>query len=244
LKRIKSTGDIFFAESDRPWVLEGANVHVSMIGFQPGQSSTRILDGIIVENIFANLSSIANISDAERLKANAVIGFIGPSPHARFDIELDIARQMLCESPNVHHKPNSDVIKAVVSGTDISAQNRNLFTIDFGILDLSEASMYESPFEYCVKNIRPQRTGKRGQTNNSWWQYERPRQEFRMALGAKGQFIATPRVSKHRIFRFYGVNTLANDGTTVFARSDDYFFGVLHSRLHEVWARAQGTQLR
>ena len=30
----------------------------------------------------------------------------------------------------------------------------------------------------------------------------------------------------------------------VFARSDDYFFGVLHSRLHEVWARAQGTQLR
>jgi type II restriction/modification system DNA methylase subunit YeeA len=30
----------------------------------------------------------------------------------------------------------------------------------------------------------------------------------------------------------------------VFARSDDYFFGVLHSQLHEVWALAQGTQLR
>ena len=29
-----------------------------------------------------------------------------------------------------------------------------------------------------------------------------------------------------------------------FARDDDYFFGVLHSRLHEVWARAQGTQVR
>jgi type II restriction/modification system DNA methylase subunit YeeA len=28
------------------------------------------------------------------------------------------------------------------------------------------------------------------------------------------------------------------------ARSDDYFFGVLHSRFHEVWALAQGTQLR
>src|SRR5207247_754800 len=26
--------------------------------------------------------------------------------------------------------------------------------------------------------------------------------------------------------------------------SDDYFFGVLHSRIHEMWARAQGTQLR
>jgi hypothetical protein len=30
----------------------------------------------------------------------------------------------------------------------------------------------------------------------------------------------------------------------VFARADDYFFGVLHGRLHEVWARVMGTQLR
>ena len=29
----------------------------------------------------------------------------------------------------------------------------------------------------------------------------------------------------------------------VFARDDDYFFGVLHSRIHEVWASALGTQL-
>jgi type II restriction/modification system DNA methylase subunit YeeA len=30
----------------------------------------------------------------------------------------------------------------------------------------------------------------------------------------------------------------------VFSREDDYFFGVLHSAAHEVWARTQGTQLR
>ena len=29
----------------------------------------------------------------------------------------------------------------------------------------------------------------------------------------------------------------------VFAREDDYTFGVLHSRPHELWALAQGTQL-
>jgi type II restriction/modification system DNA methylase subunit YeeA len=37
---------------------------------------------------------------------------------------------------------------------------------------------------------------------------------------------------------------LCNQGTLVFARDDDYFFGVLHSTTHEIWARAQGTQLR
>ncbi|MBS3764161.1 MAG: hypothetical protein KGZ25_12755, partial [Planctomycetes bacterium] len=35
-----------------------------------------------------------------------------------------------------------------------------------------------------------------------------------------------------------------DDQLIVFPRSDHYFFGVLHSRVHEVWARAQGTQLR
>ena len=28
------------------------------------------------------------------------------------------------------------------------------------------------------------------------------------------------------------------------ARDDDYTFGVLHSRVHELWARSLGTQLR
>jgi type II restriction/modification system DNA methylase subunit YeeA len=41
LKRIKESGDIFFAESDRPWVLAGANVHVSMIGFDRGEETER-----------------------------------------------------------------------------------------------------------------------------------------------------------------------------------------------------------
>ena len=36
LNRIKSTGNIFFAESDRNWILDGALVHVSMIGFDDG----------------------------------------------------------------------------------------------------------------------------------------------------------------------------------------------------------------
>jgi hypothetical protein len=44
LKRIKQTSDIFFAESDLPWVLEGANVHISMIGFDDGSESDKRLD--------------------------------------------------------------------------------------------------------------------------------------------------------------------------------------------------------
>src|SRR6266567_5589238 len=45
LKNIRKTGGIFFAESDRPWVLDGANVHVSMVGFDDGSEKKRVLDG-------------------------------------------------------------------------------------------------------------------------------------------------------------------------------------------------------
>jgi hypothetical protein len=51
-------------------------------------------------------------------------------------------------------------------------------------------------------------------------------------------------VAKHRLFVWLTAPTLPDSATFVFARSDDYFFGVLHSRVHEVWALAQGTQLR
>jgi hypothetical protein len=37
---------------------------------------------------------------------------------------------------------------------------------------------------------------------------------------------------------------LCNQGTLVFARDDDYFFGLLQSTPHELWARGTGTQLR
>ena len=54
----------------------------------------------------------------------------------------------------------------------------------------------------------------------------------------------TPRVSKHRLFIWALPETLPDSATVAFAESDDYTFGVLHSRFHELWARAMGTQLR
>ena len=45
LERIKETGDIFWAQSDRNWVLDGATVHVSMVGFDAGSKKALELDG-------------------------------------------------------------------------------------------------------------------------------------------------------------------------------------------------------
>ena len=51
-------------------------------------------------------------------------------------------------------------------------------------------------------------------------------------------------MAKHRVFAWFQWPVITDDQTVVFAREDDCFFGVLHSRVHEVWTRVQGTQLR
>jgi type II restriction/modification system DNA methylase subunit YeeA len=66
---------------------------------------------------------------------------------------------------------------------------------------------------------------------------------MRLAVGGLARFIATPAVSKYRLFVWMDGHTLADHALVVVARDDDYTFGVLHSRVHEAWALAQGTQL-
>jgi hypothetical protein len=66
---------------------------------------------------------------------------------------------------------------------------------------------------------------------------------MRTAIKHLTRYIATPAVSKHRIMVWAAKNVLCNQGTLVFARDDDYFFGVLQSRVHDVWALKQGTSL-
>ena len=53
----------------------------------------------------------------------------------------------------------------------------------------------------------------------------------------------TTTVSKHRLFAWAYAPTLPDHQLIVFNRDDDYFFGVLHSRLHEVWGLKLGTRL-
>jgi hypothetical protein len=64
LTRIKETGDIFFAVSDRDWILDGATVHVSMVGFDKGGEVNRVLDGSPVPEVHANLTRGTDVTSA------------------------------------------------------------------------------------------------------------------------------------------------------------------------------------
>ena len=99
LERIKRTGDIFWAESDRDWILAGASVHVSMIGFDDGSQVEKTLNGKVVTQIHANLTSEVNTNLAVRLAENLNLAFQGPVKVGKFELKDPEAQQLLA-SPN------------------------------------------------------------------------------------------------------------------------------------------------
>ena len=241
LQRIKETGDIFMAWSDHPWVLEGAAVHISIVGFDDGSESERELDGQPVTAINANLTVGVDLTAAKRLEENLGIAFMGDTKGGPFDIPGDLAREML-GSPNPHGRSNAEVVRPWVNGQDITGRPRGMWIVDFVDMALEQASLYEAPFEYVNNHVRPQREKSRSRIVK-WWLHERPRPEMRQALDGLQRFVVTPTTSKFRLFSWVDKSVLAHNALIAIATEDDYTFGVLHSRFHELWALAMGTQL-
>ena len=245
LKRIKDTGDIFFAESDREWILDGAMVHVSMVGFDGGGEKSRLLNGGTVTSIHSNLSSLADTTKARALSSNLDVAFIGTTKGGDFDITETEAILLLQQAGNPNGRPNSDVLKPILNGHDVLQRGEQRWIIDNGEMAIDEAAQYEGPHTLVVERVKPSRDANRDKwLRENWWKLQRVRPEMRAALAKVGRFIALPRVAKHRICVWFRWPVVTDDQTVVFAREEDAFFGVLQSRLHQVWAFAQGTQLR
>ena len=237
-------GNIFWAESDRDWILNGATVHVSMIGFDDGIEDTRILNGLPVVNIHSDLSSSTDLTSAIQLGENHGMAFQGPVKVGPFDVPYSIARELL-RSENLESVTNSDVVKPWINATDITRRSRGMHIIDFGERTLDEASQYEVPFKYVRNHVKPLRDeNKDVQRKTNWWRLGRSGGDLKSAKIGKSRYIATPRVSKHRLFVWADIDVVPDSAVVAIARDDDYFLGILQSNAHELWARRKGTQLR
>ncbi len=245
LDKVKESGDIFLAWSDEPWIVEGASVRVSIVGQDDGSERERRLDGIVVGTINADLTSDVDLTRSQVLSENKNSGFLGVLKTGPFDISGARAREMLQAPTNVNGRTNGDVVVPRVNGMDITRRPRGSFVIDFGSdTALSDAAEYEVPFEYVSEHVRPVRAKNRlASYRERWWLHARPRPAMRSATASLSRFVVTPTVSKHRLFVWLLAPTLPDHQLIVIARDDDYAFGVLHSRAHELWSLRMGTWL-
>ena len=245
LDRVKESGDIFMAWSDEPWVVEGAAVRVSIVGQDDGSETERRLDGEPAGRINSNLTSGVDVTRAHVLPENQGLSFMGDTKGGAFDIPGEVAREMLSLPTNVNGRPNSDVVLPWVNGLDLTRRPRDMFIIDFGTeMNDAEAADYEAPFAYVEEHVQPVRAENRRKAyRERWWLHVEPRPAMREKLAPLSRFIATPRLAKHRLFVWLEDPTLPDSQIIAIAREDDYTFGVLHSRTHELWSLRMGTSL-
>lgn len=246
LERIKQTGDIFLAYSDRDWILDGATVHVSIVGFDDGSAVPKFLDDRIVLTINSDLTSEVDLTETNRLDENQGLSFIGTQKTGPFDLTDSQALKMIGESTNPDERSNRDVIKPWINAIDVTRRPRNMWIIDFGTdMTLEEASKYVAPFQHVQKYVKPERDKvNRKNHRERWWLFGESRPGMRTAIASLQRFIATPLVSKYRVFAWISAGVIPENLLVVIAREDDYFWGVLQSQYHELWARRMGTQLR
>ena len=239
IDKIAKEGSLFLAWSDRPWILDGASVRVSMIGFDNGSEQEKYLDGKLVSHINSSLAVNIDVTAALPLKENRNLSFQGSMIGGSFQIPKPVAEKWLFLS-NPNGKSNSDVLRPYVTGADVLRKVSDEWVIDFGdSMPLEEAAGYETPFEYVKKNVFPERAkNSRQSRRDRWWIHADPQPAMRKAISRLDRYIATVRVAKHRVFVWFSSSTLCSNKLIVIARNDGYFFGVLHSRVHEVWSLA------
>ncbi len=243
LARINGSGAIFMAWSDEPWTVDGAAVRVSVVAQDDGTEIERHLDGEPVGAIHNDLTGDVDLTGARRLPENNGVSFQGDIMVGPFDIAGELAREMLRAPTNINGRTNADVVVPWVVGIDVVRRPRDMFVIDFGTeMTEEEAAAYEMPFAYIEEHIRPARLNNRmKRRREQWWLHGSPAAEMRASLAPLDRFAATLKVGKHRVFVWLSAPQLPSQQLIVVARSDDYAFGVLHSRAHELWALRTGT---
>jgi type II restriction/modification system DNA methylase subunit YeeA len=255
LNTISDTGRIFEAWSDEPWIVDGAAVRVSITCFDGEDAGSLRLNGSAVQRINTDLTATdADLTQAAILAQNANRIFQGIKFGGPFELDSSVAQRMLQLPTNPNGKKNSDVIVQWRNGMDIVRRPETKWCVDFGNRTHDEAMLFEEPYKvlraaYSTENDKRRKHGQRdlraGEENTlaKWWIFQRPRPELREASRSLKRVIATTEVSKHRIFVFIGSRDAVSGSVYVIARDDDTTFGILHSRMHELWSLRLGTSL-
>ena len=247
LDRIVADAAIFDAWSDEPWVIDGAAVRVSLVCFAAKDAGLpAFLNGGETAQIHVDLTAGGiDLTRVTRLDRNRAVAFLGVYKNGPFDIAGDLARTWLQLPANPNGRPNADVLKPRVNGMDLTRRPAGNWIVDFGEdIDEADAALYEAPFAHVVEHVKPVRLGRRRERHRRyWWRHGETRPGMWRALDGLLRFIATPTVSKYRLFAWLDARICPDHQLIVIARDDDTAFGILHSRFHEAWSLRLGTWL-
>jgi hypothetical protein len=179
------------AWDDEPWILDGAAVRISIVGFDDGSEREKTFDGQPCTDIASDLTSSVDITHAVTLNENVGWAFQGVTLAGPFDIPEETAQRFLRMPMNPNGRPNSDVVRPVINALDDVRHPRHRWVVIFGMgMPEESAALYEGPFEYVKQHVQPARAAGRSQVRDPrWWLHLSPRPEMRTKTSLLKRFI-------------------------------------------------------
>jgi type II restriction/modification system DNA methylase subunit YeeA len=246
LDAIVKDGKIFDAWEDQKWVIKGVSVRVSLICFGADTEEQQLqLDGKPVERIGSDLTgSATDFTVACRLPENQGVSFQGPVLVGNFDIPGELARDWIQTPLNPNGLSNARVLTPLRNGKDLTTRPRDRWVIDFNTMEESDAALFEKPFEFIRRNVKPIRVkNRRAGRALHWWMHGETGVSMWRSITRLKRYIGCSQVAKHRMFVWLHPHVQPHQTVIVVTRDDETTFGILHSRFHEAWALRLGTSL-
>ena len=136
-------------------------------------------------------------------------------------------------------------IRQYRNGRDITAIPRGVMVIDlFGLSSDEVKIKFPEVYHHVLLNVKPERDqNRRKSRRENWWLFGETNPKLRKMLEGLQKYIATVETSKHRFFVMLDESILPDNMLVVIALEDPYYLGILSSKLHIVWALAQGGTL-
>ena len=240
-------GQIFDAVRSMKWPVPGANVAVSVVHLAKGHVSEMPLDprldGRRVPALNSHLRGKPERADPVPLAASSGRSFQGSIVLGMgFVLTPEQRKELIAKN-----KKNAERIFRYVGGEEINSDPAPIlerYIISFGQMELDEAERWPDLLRVLRELVKPERERQKTAKGYPWWRFWRPRDELYEALRPLNRCLANSQVSKHLVFDWRPTDAVFSHTTYAYPLEEERWLAVLHSRVHEVWARLLSSSMR
>lgn len=118
------------------------------------------------------------------------------------------------------------------------------YVIDFGVMELAEATSYKEPFAVLEALVKPYREKLTKQVHEArFWLHWDKREKFYNTIRKRDRVIVCVRHTPHLAFDFVLTDWIFSEAVKVFDIQSFADFAVLQSTFHESWARKYSSTI-
>jgi hypothetical protein len=239
---IQSNGIINHAVKSMKWPGQ-ANLEVSLVSINKEASCKKYLNGNLVSSINSLLTDDLDIGNPLCLHQNMQKCFAGTTVLGKGFILKSRDAENIVKNEKLYF----DVINPYLIGDDLNNspnQAPSRYVINFFDWNEEKAKLYPLPYNIILENVKPVRLkDNRKAYREKWWLFAERRVELYNKLPDSEVVISVCRVTKFLSFSLVPKGYIYDVGTNVILSNSESLYALLHSNLHEIWARKYGSSL-